>query len=101
MASRPVTPSKPCEKLPGSKRIFEPFNSTSTQEWPKCVSRMISSMPFTGGGRHPISHSMRRFQTAPGKLVDTRCFTLGSRTSTEEQHVARVVVEVMPKAEIL
>ena len=39
---------------------------------------------------------------APGKLAGSpERSTPGSRTSTEEQHVARVVVEVMPKAEIL
>ncbi len=36
-----------------------------------------------------------------GKLLDVRCPSPGVSTTTEEQHVARVVVEVMPKAEIL
>ena len=38
---------------------------------------------------------------AAGKLLDVRCPSPGASTTTEEQHVARVVVEVMPKAEIL
>lgn len=45
MADRPVMPSNPCEKLPGSNRIVvsEPdpsANPARRQEWPKCVSCM-------------------------------------------------------------
>lgn len=43
IAERPVMPSNPCEKTPGSKRtvVSEPesfVNFASRHEWPKCVN---------------------------------------------------------------
>src|SRR5574340_287834 len=98
MASSPVMPSKPCEKVPGSNRIVEPRYSTSTQECPKCVSRMTPSMrrpDASRGGRRRIRGARPVNSPVPG------VHPLGAGTTSEELHVARVVVEVMPKPEIL
>ncbi len=64
--------------------------------------RRDSQAGFTGGRRHapPITRC-EPSRVRPVNWPSPERFTPGSRTSTEEQHVARVVVEVMPKAEIL
>src|SRR5271166_3988049 len=53
MADRPVMPSKPCEKFPGSNnRVVWP-KSASTQEWPKCVSCMSTIVRSWGAWHAP------------------------------------------------
>src|SRR5271166_5770853 len=44
-ADRPVIPSNPCAKVPGSKRTLVWSNSASRQEWPKCVNCMSTIVP--------------------------------------------------------
>ncbi len=94
-------PSNPWEKFPGSNRIFAPSSSTRTQEWPKCVSRMrrvCGITPDVG-----VASDVTRCGSGPGCPVNSWMpGAIPAETShSEEQHVARVVVDVMPKAEIL
>src|ERR1700722_9223214 len=66
MADRPVMPSKPCEKFPGSNSSVVWPKSASRQEWPKCVSCM-STIVRSGGAWHAPSLGDVAGRERPGR----------------------------------